>query len=247
MVALAVHAEACIVIRPADRAGNKGGIMNRKFLSAVGLAFVASSIGAAAAQAQDAPIAPPAECELHVWTSKAYDGMQTGLLVGFGAIGAIANIEANKGKIKDVKGQMAEYLDADAQAAALQHLDLATMLKKPSLRVVIEQGELSAEEAKTLKARLTRRTASTVPCYAELTVGRIFYHKAAMYGSNLFTYFIYRDFTDRKTPSYYSGQVKNPLENFPAKSLDKVDAARAEIRDAFAKDFVEYVQKKVVL
>jgi hypothetical protein len=32
------------------------------------------------------------------------------------------------------------------------------------------------------------------PCYAELITTHIFYHKAMMYGSNLFTGWIYREF-----------------------------------------------------
>ncbi len=39
--------------------------------------------------------------------------------------------------------------------------------------------------------------------------------------------------------------VKNPLEDFPPKTPEKVEAAKLELRDAFAKDFSEYVQKKV--
>ncbi|WP_430444226.1 hypothetical protein [Sphingorhabdus contaminans] len=39
--------------------------------------------------------------------------------------------------------------------------------------------------------------------------------------------------------------VKNPLEHFPPKTAGDVDRAKAELRDAFSKDFVEYVDKKV--
>ena len=42
-----------------------------------------------------------------------------------------------------------------------------------------------------------------------------------------------------------TGQVKNPLENFPPKTPEMVDAAKTELRDAYSKDFVEYVAKKV--
>lgn len=35
------------------------------------------------------------------------------------------------------------------------------------------------------------------PCYAELVTTHIFYHKAMMYGSNLFTGWIYREFGDK--------------------------------------------------
>lgn len=67
-----------------------------------------------------------------------------------------------------------------------------------------------------------------------------------MYGSNLFTGWIYRDFGDQQLVRHEGrGQVKNPLEHFPPKTADQVDAAKAELRDAYSKDFVEYVAKKV--
>ena len=91
-----------------------------------------------------------------------------------------------------------------------------------------------------------RLSDSTNPCYAELITTQIFYHKAMMYGSNLFTGWTYREFGDQPLATKIAtGQVKNPLEDFPPKSDEKVEAAKAELRDAFSKDFVEYVQKKV--
>lgn len=67
-----------------------------------------------------------------------------------------------------------------------------------------------------------------------------------MYGSNLFTGWIYRDFKDKAVaPTNFAGQVKNPLEHFPPKEEANIDAAKVELRDAYAKDFAEYVEKKV--
>jgi len=68
-----------------------------------------------------------------------------------------------------------------------------------------------------------------------------------MYGSNLFTGWRYRAFGDKQAPiKEATGQVKNPLENFPPKTPEMVEPAKAELRDAYAKDFVEYVEKKVI-
>ena len=67
-----------------------------------------------------------------------------------------------------------------------------------------------------------------------------------MYGSNLFTGWIYREFGDKQIATKTStGQVKNPLESFPPKSDDTVEASKAELIDAYGKDFREYVDKKV--
>jgi hypothetical protein len=91
-----------------------------------------------------------------------------------------------------------------------------------------------------------RLSTSTAPCYAELIGTMIFYHKAMMYGSNLFGGWIYREFpaTGRATKTA-PGAVKNPLEDFPAKTEDKIEPAKLELRDAYSKDFLEYVDKKV--
>ncbi len=42
-----------------------------------------------------------------------------------------------------------------------------------------------------------------------------------------------------------TGQVKNPLEFFPPKTPEDIDKAKVELRDAYSKDFAEYVDKKV--
>jgi hypothetical protein len=42
-----------------------------------------------------------------------------------------------------------------------------------------------------------------------------------------------------------TGQVKNPLEYFPPKTEADVEKAKVELRDAYSKDFAEYVDKKV--
>jgi hypothetical protein len=104
-------------------------------------------------------------------------------------------------------------------------------------------------KVKAMNARIKskqRLSSSTNPCYAELITTHIFYHKAMMYGSNLFTGWIYREFGNGPIATKTAtGQVKNPLEAFPPQSAGQTDAAKAELADAFGKDFVEYVQKKV--
>ena len=65
-----------------------------------------------------------------------------------------------------------------------------------------------------------------------------------MYGSNLFTGWNYRVFDGDRLISKGIGQVKNPLENFPPKDETMVAAAQEELRDAYSKDFAEWVEKK---
>lgn len=207
----------------------------------------------------DAATAGPT-CELHVWPTDNYIGINTGLLSGFGLVGAIADVAAHDGRVKTVKELMADYLGPEVQMAELNRIGLRETLKLPAnYRIIVEEPTPFNEDLKDnpeLKAKVKqmnetikagkRLSASTSPCYAELVTTHVFYHKAMMYGSNLFVGWIYRDFGDKPVAlKVGKGQVKNPLENFPPKSPEMVSVAQAELRDAFAKDFTEYVEKKV--
>lgn len=220
-------------------------------------AFAQETTPAAAAAS---PAAPAAQCELHVWPTENYIGINMGLLSGFGIVGAVADIEAHKGRVATVKDLMRDYLGPDVQMAELNRIGIQQTLKLKDYAIIIEKPtpfneDLKADPAlkesvKAMNARIKagkRLSDSTHPCYAELITTHIFYYKAMMYGSNLFTGWIYREFGDKPIATKTAtGQVKNPLEEFPPKAEDKIDAAKAELRDAYARDFVEYVAKKVV-
>jgi hypothetical protein len=208
---------------------------------------------------EPATAAPAAQCELHVWPTENYLGINMGLLSGFGIVGAVADIEAHKGRVKTVKDLMRDYLGPDVQMAELNRLGIEKTLKLSGYAIVVEQPtpfnedlknnpELKAS-VKAMNARIKagkRLSDSVHPCYAELITTHIFYHKAMMYGSNLFTGWIYREFGDKPIATKTStGQVKNPLEVFPPKAEDGIEAAKTELRDAYSRDFVEYVAKKV--
>ena len=224
----------------------------------------AAEPAATAPETAAAPLAEPAAadsaaCELHVWPTHNYLGFNSGLLSGFGAIGALADMAAHEGKVKTVKDLMADYLGPDAQMEELNRIGIADTLKLKGYRIVVEEPTPFNEDLKgnpALKAKVKamnarvkakkRLTDSNHPCYAELITTHIFYHKAMMYGSNLFTGWIFRDFGDKPLAvRTATGQVKNPLEEFPPNAPEKVEVARTELRDAFAKDFAEYVRKKV--
>ena len=223
--------------------------------------------GAAPVVAQDAvPAAPEpqavpaAKCELHVWPTENYIGINMGLLSGFGIVGAVADVEAHKGRVQTVKDLMREYLGPDVQMAELNRIGIEKTLKLSDYSIVVQPATPFNEDLKTnpelkvkvkaMNARIKagqRLSDSKHPCYAELITTHIFYHKAMMYGSNLFTGWIYREFGDKPLATKTAtGQVKNPLEDFPPKAADKIEAAKLELRDAYSKDFVEYVAKKVV-
>jgi hypothetical protein len=232
---------------------------------------VAIALAAAPALAQDAPAtapiaaeqtstaAPSPRCELHVWPTHNYLGVNMGLLSGFGMVGAVADMAVHENKVKTVKELMADYLGPDIQMAELDKIGIIKTLKLQDYRIVMEEPTPFNEDLKkdpALKAKVKAMNArikakqrlsdSTHDCYAELITTHIFYHKAMMYGSNLFTGWIYREFGDKPLATKVStGQVKNPLEVFPPKTPADVETAKAELRDAYSRDFVEYVEKKV--
>ncbi len=241
-----------------------------KFSSAVA-AIAAASLLSAPVLAQDGatpvvtetvpPVGSPAPvCELHVWPTENYLGVNMGLLSGFGPVGALADQAAHKDRVQTVKDLMRDYLGPDVQMQELNRIGLLKTLQLPeNYAVIIEAPTPFNEDVKKdpeLKAKVKelnatikagkRLTNSQSKCYAELITTHIFYHKAMMYGSNLFTGWNYRNFGDKmvlKKPA--TGQVKNPLEYFPPKTTEDVDKAKVELRDAYSKDFIEYVDKKV--
>ena len=194
------------------------------------------------------PSSSPAEagvCELHVWTSTDYVAEQHGLLEGFGAVGAIVDMAISKRPARSIGGQMAQYLDGDTELAELRKVDLATILRRPGLRILPEPGVLTWKETKSLSKNPERRASSTAPCYAEIIISSIVYSKAALFSGHLYLNIAYRDFTGRKSPTFVLGFGKTALEKFPARADDQADAARAEIRDAFRAAFAEYAMKKL--
>lgn len=218
--------------------------------------------GSTATLAQQTVTAVPdnaEQCELHVWPTENYIGINTGLLSGFGIVGAVADLAAHEGRVKTVKDLMREYLGPQVQMDELNRIGLASTLNLKGYRIVMEEPTPFNEDLKkdpVLKAKTKalnerikagkRLSDSAHPCYAELVTTMIFYHKAMMYGSNLFTGYIYREFGDKPVATKVAtGAVKNPLEDFPAKTPEKIEAAKAELRDAYGKNFVEYVAKKV--
>lgn len=230
------------------------------FLTATAHAQSADAAPPAAVDAAVKRDAPVAACELHVWTTENYMGMNSGLLSGFGALGSLADYEAHKGKVQTVKDLMRDYLGPDAQMEELNKIGIAQALKLEGYTIVVEAPTPFNEDLKKdpdLKAKVKAMNAklksgdrlsdSAAPCYAELIGNVIFYQKATFYGSNLFSGWIFRKFpATGKATLKKTGWVKNPLEDFPPKTPEKVETAKVEIRDAYAKDFKEFVEKKVL-
>lgn len=219
--------------------------------------LLAGLLLATTASAQEAAPA----CELHVWPTETYIGINMGLLSGFGIVGAVADVAVHEKRVATVKDLMKEWLGPEIQIEELNKLDYKAKLGLAGHNVIMHPSLPTAEEAKADPALKQQRkdvaakiksgarlSDSKAACYAELMVDYIFYHKAMMYGSNLFTNWIFRDYGSdgAKVVRRGNGQVKNPLEQFPPKTPDLIPAAKAELRDAYARDFTEYLAKKVL-
>ena len=213
-----------------------------------------------AAPAMEEPVVAPKPCELHVWPTENYLGMKMGLLSGFGAIGALIDHEAGKGKVTTIKDLMRDYLGPEMQMSQLESLDYVSMLglDPDKYEVILQEPTPWSEDLKEdpeLKAKTKafnkrlksseRVTDSENACYAELIATHIFYHKAMMYGSNLFAGWVFREDQGGKMVTLGKGQVKNPLEEFPPKDETMIEIAQAELRDAYSKDWSEYIEKKL--
>lgn len=214
--------------------------------------------GTASTAAASVEPAAKQECELHVFPTENYIGFNSGLLSGFGIVGAVADQEVHKNKVASVNGLMKDYLGPDIQLAELEKINYRARLGVQDWKVIIEPPTPSNEAVKAdpeLKAKVKllnadlkagrRITSSTNPCYAEFVLLSVFYFKAMMYGSNLLVGTQFRDFSKGGAPVISIGAVKNPLEVFPPKTPENVEAAKAELREAFAKDFIEWADKKL--
>lgn len=203
---------------------------------------------------------PTPSCELHIYPTRNFQALSTGWLVGLGPIGGLAEMSARKGKVKTVKQVMADILTPDIQMTQLGKVNVVNGLKLPADTIVTQETPLpSPEEAKSdaaAKTQLealeaknkdgTRLTASTASCYGELLVSSVFYQKAAMYGTRIFTFFTYRKFEGGKAkPQVSRGQVEQHTPGFPASTPEGEDAARTALIDAFGADFVKWSEIKL--
>jgi hypothetical protein len=182
--------------------------------------------------------APEPSCELHVFPTLEGEAMTSGWLSGFGVIGGVADSAANKDRNINETQYLKEALGPRIQIEALKTVDLAKTLRLPPSQIVFETP--ISDRSITTKAT-TRLTSSMASCYAELIVTQNFYQKAAIYGRSLNNRFIFKDFRDGKTSTkLVKGRGGNGLQHFPPKTTDETEAAEQELRDVFAKNFVEF-------
>jgi hypothetical protein len=166
--------------------------------------------------------------------------MTTTMLSGFGIIGAIADAAANKDRNISEAEYLKEALGPRLQIEALKSVDLIGNLKLQPSQIIFETPIADRNITTKVQARLS---SSTAPCYAELIVTQNFYTKKAIYGRSLNNRFIFKDFRGGKTTAdLVKGRGGNGLSHFPPKTTDETEVAEQDLREAFAKNFVEFAK-----
>lgn len=206
------------------------------------------SVAAQGTKAQDARAASPAAatpatdpaCELHIFPTLEGQAMTTGWLSGFGIVGAVADAAKNKNRNISEAEYLKEALGPRLQVQAMKSIDMVGALKLPRSKIIYEQP--IADRNVTTKAN-NRLSSSTATCYAELIVTQNFYTKKAIYGRSLNNRFIFKDFRDGKAKAnLVKGRGGNGLSHFPPKTTDETEVAEQELRDVFAKNFLEFAK-----
>jgi hypothetical protein len=170
-------------------------------------------------------------CELHFWATA--DAM------------AASNIFLNPALQRGVTtgNAVLDVLPAQAQADAIERLDLAGLLGMPGVRLIRETSSLSDGDA---AHRRTRATASTASCYAELEVKRIGYRADPFFGRAMAGVFIFRRFPAGGGPAeIIQGHGDVRVHIFPAREESQRDAARDEMVAAFGTSFSMFAREKL--
>ncbi|MDG2532283.1 hypothetical protein P6144_01360 [Sphingomonas sp. HITSZ_GF] len=205
----------------------------KTYMMLAAAALTAGFGGTAAAQDAAAPA-----CELHVFPTLEGQAMTTGLLSGFGVIGAVADAAKNKNRNVSEAEYLKEALGPGFQVDSLKTIDLVKELKLPPSQIIYETP--IADRKITTKAT-NRLSASAAPCYLELLVTQNFYTKKAIYGRSLNNRFIFKDFRGGKAQAeLVKGRGGNGLSHFPAKTEEEKPAAAQDLREAFVKNFLEF-------
>lgn len=164
--------------------------------------------------------------------------MTSTMLSGFGIVGAIADAAANKDRNVSETEYLKEALGPRLQIQALKTVDVLGALHLPAAQIIYELP--IADRNITTKAT-NRLSSSTAPCYYELIVTQNLYEKKPIYGRSLNNRFIFKDFHGGlSVAKLVKGRGGNALSKFPPKTTDETEAAEADLRSAFAKDFKEF-------
>jgi hypothetical protein len=175
-------------------------------------------------------------------------------------VAAAADAAVYSGSATAAEEQFKLFLRPEDQIATLKGTTLLAALRLPAeTRIIAEPPTPTEEEAKAdpkldelRKARLqqipnrVRLSASQSGCYHELIVLGLAYAKSPLNGRLWSTFSFRTFFADPKaTKVVERGLLGTDPGHFPALQPDQIDAARADIQAAFAKDFTAWAGVKV--
>ncbi len=213
-------------------------------------------------------------CELHVFPTKIInaDGRSAvadaivltpmGLLVGTAAVVATSAIDtaSHQKFMMAVDEQIRSDLSPENQISILKNIDLISVLKlDKSTQIIWEDAPITQSDVQSnpsldadfkraqseIKNRI-RISSSLTPCYNELIVKEIGFHRSGM-RSQLNSFFEIRRFWGKqKTGDYIDDTLFGVSpKNFPAMQPDQAAAAVEGLQAAFSKDFTDWAARKV--
>ena len=192
------------------------------------LLAVVAVLTPASVAAQAAGSDAPSKCEIHVWPANALHTLTEGAVWNNVIDSAFTT---HPGRTPERQVPPHGPLDPAGQLALLSDLDLPTLFHSPGGTVVLHDAT-SARRPTTVTAG--RQTASTSPCYVEITVAKNFFNRSGLTSNTLRTLFILDDYGDRQTPiRSFVAWGTTALAIFPAKQAAQAAAADAEIAAAF--------------
>jgi hypothetical protein len=169
----------------------------------------------------------PTGCEFHVWPG---DGLMS-TYYGWFHDGIV------NGQVEGRPGYPAippNPIDTAMQASLLAETHPEAAMRQADYRLIVHREALSSRVIRQAHERLAHSSSS---CYAELIVDDVILQTDWVNGSSLHILFHYRDFGPDPLPRrVFATWVETHLSTFPPRQPDQLDAAIAEIRQAYRDD-----------
>ena len=222
-------------------------IRKRRLLSTcLGLVAAAAACMLAAPATASPRYAPPAQrvaCELHVWPVGKFKAYSSGWSEVLGGGALAAALDHGKSEPKSVKAVLKETMGGDTQASLLRELDLPSLLDASEVTVI--PHEVPTDPA-AFDRIAGRRSDSASPCYIELIVTKMFFQEAATIAPSLRVHFTLRRFDPGRTaPVVTKGNMAQRLSRVPAADRSGPELARYRFREAYKRDFAEFINEEV--
>lgn len=191
---------------------------------------------------------PPASnmgpCELHVWQTENYISSSPAPYLAYGGLGAaLQSLHDSSYPADSVVGVMDFELKAERLKPLLEKVDWQSYLGSGDVSIIVEPQIIDKSFIGKARSAKTRNSQSQASCYAELYLSDQTF-EGGFLKSHLFNNLTIRDF---RNGGYFTanGIVWNQLKGFPAKDEASLPVARENFRDAFVRNVVKFLDKKL--